>query len=61
MNDAFRNDKPLSRLQLHRTILQIDDEAPVEHKKEFIVVVVLVPVLLALHYAEPDDGTVYLA
>jgi len=31
------------------------------HKEELIVVIVLVPVVFALHYAKAHDGVIYLA
>jgi hypothetical protein len=40
--------------------LQINDEVPVEDEEEFIVAIVLMPVVLALQYAKPNDGVVHL-
>src|SRR3954452_9736725 len=61
MDHAPRNHKSLARLEVDRSALEIDDEVSVEHKKELIVLVVLVPVILALHDAETDHGVVDLA
>ena len=54
MDDAFGDDEPLLRSQLDTAILEINDEAPGKDKKEFVVIVVLVPVVLALHYTETN-------
>src|SRR5580700_7492928 len=46
VHDALRHDEALVRLELDRALLEVDDEAPLEHEEELIVVVVLVPVVL---------------
>jgi hypothetical protein len=61
MHDALGYDKTLARLQINALAFEIDDEMTVKDKEEFIVVVVLVPVILALHDAEADDRFVDLA
>src|SRR5205807_2594388 len=58
---AFRNDEAFESLQIDRAVLEIDDEVPLEDKEELIVAIVLVPVILALHHPEADDGVVDLA
>jgi hypothetical protein len=49
------NDESLTRLQRDGAILEIDQKLAVDHEKEFVEVIVLVPVILALHHAEPYD------
>src|SRR6201988_2320299 len=61
VNDPLRDNKAFSGLEIHTAIFQIDDEVSVEHEEELIVVVVLVPMIFALHDAETDDGDVDLA
>jgi hypothetical protein len=55
------NDKAFPRLQINRLVFQVDDEVTVKDKEELIVVVMLVPVVLALHHAQAHDGIVDLA
>ena len=61
MDDALRDNKALSLSKLDASILEIDDETTFEDKEELVVVVVFVPVILALHDAEPNDRIVHLA
>ena len=61
MAHAFRHDEALSRRKIDDAIFQIDQEPPIEHEKEFVDVVVYVPVIFALHYCDPDDGVVHFA
>jgi hypothetical protein len=61
MPDTFGNDKPLPRLEINRTIFQIDDEVPLQDKEELIVVVVFMPVILTLHDPEANNGVVHPA
>lgn len=60
MLDAFGNDKSLLWLQINRAIFEIDDEVPLQDKEELVVVVMFVPVVLALHDAEANNGVVHL-
>ena len=52
--------------QDHRTVLEqfetgrIDQELALKNKKELIFFIMLVPVKLALHYAQPDNRVIYL-
>lgn len=55
MDNALRYDKTLSWLKIDRTVLEINDEVAVKHKKELVIVVVAVPVILALHYAKANN------
>jgi hypothetical protein len=48
VDDSLRDDKPLESLQVHRPSLKINDETTLKHKKEFIILLVLMPVILAL-------------
>jgi hypothetical protein len=61
MLDAFGNDKSLLWLQINRAIFEIDDEVPLQDKEEFVVVVMFVPVVLALHDSQANNGVVHLA
>jgi hypothetical protein len=61
MDDAFGYDEAFSRLQIDRTVLEIDDEVAFEHEKELVIILVPVPVILALHYAEANHRIIHLA
>jgi hypothetical protein len=61
MVHAFGHDKALPRRKIDCAILQIDQETSLEDEKEFIDLLVLVPVILALHDRHPDDRIVHLA
>ncbi len=61
MDDAFRNHKALPRLQLDNPIFKVDDEPAIQNEEELVIVVMFVPMILALHYTEPNHGIVDLA
>src|SRR5690349_11589226 len=52
VQDALRHDEAFLRLEDDAALLEIDDEVALEHEEELVVVVVLVPVILALHDTE---------
>jgi hypothetical protein len=60
MLDAFGNDKSVLRLQINRAIFQIDNKVSLQDKEELVVVVMFVPVVLALHDPEANNGVVHL-
>src|SRR5271156_1895428 len=57
--DAFRHDKSHPRLEGHSAIFKINQKLPIEAEEEFIIVIMLVPVILALHNAEPHHRIVH--
>jgi hypothetical protein len=61
MAHAFGHDKALAWQKINCAIFKIDQETSVEDEKEFIDLLVLVPVILALHDRHPDDRIVHLA
>src|SRR5262249_32888362 len=61
VHDAPWHDEALERLELDRAVLEVDEEAALEHEEELVVLVVLVPVVLTLEDAEADDRVVHLA
>jgi len=61
MLDALGNDKSLLWLQSNRAIFEIDDEVPFQDKEELVVVVMFVPMVLASHYPQANNGVVHLA
>src|SRR5204862_5715620 len=56
MTHAVGHNKALPRAEIDNTIFKVDEEISIENKKEFINVLVLMPVVHTLHYCYPDDG-----
>jgi len=61
MQDAPGNDETLPRPEIHGAILEINQKAPLHNEEEFVLGVMLVPVILAVHDAETDHGVVHPA
>src|SRR5258708_37261481 len=61
MEHTFGNEESLSRREVDRAALQIDQEPAFDRIEKFVVIVVLVPMVLALDNANADDRGVYLA
>ena len=61
MPDAFRNHDTLTGPEINRALFQIDQKAPAHDIEKFIFALVMMPVILALHHAEPHDRLVHLA
>jgi len=61
MHHALWDDKALIRQELDGPSLEIDYESATHDVKKLIIIVVFVPVVLALHYAEPHDRIVHPA
>ena len=55
MHQALWDDKALIGQELDRSPLEIDYESATQDVKKLIIIVVFVPVVLALHYAEPQN------
>ena len=45
----------LARREIDGAIFQVDEKPPADHVKELILVVVVMPVIFALHYAHTHD------
>src|SRR5947209_6721534 len=61
MSNSFWDDESLTWCELDCFVFEIDQELALEHKKEFIELLVLVPVIFAFEHAESHDGVVHLA
>src|SRR5215467_8623979 len=61
MHHALGDDKSLIGQKLDRSPLEIDYESAAQDVEKLIIIVVFVPVVLALQYAEPHDGIVHPA
>ena len=53
MAHSFRHDEALSWGKIDDAIFEIDQQSPIQHEKEFIDVVVLMPVIFALNDRHP--------
>jgi len=61
VQDSLGDNEALSRSEFHGSILQVDQESPLDHIEEFIISVVLVPVIIAFYNPQPHYGLVNLA
>src|ERR1700678_2743554 len=61
MQYAFWDDESLSGAEPNGASFQVDSQLAFDYIKEFIIVVVLVPMVLALDHTEPDNRCVDLA
>jgi len=61
VRDAFGNDKTLPLAQLDCPSFQVDEQFSFQDEKEFVQIVVLVPVVLPFDDPEPHDRIVDLA
>ena len=61
MAHAFWHNKTLAWRQIYDAIFKINDEMSIENEKEFIDVIVFMPMIFALHYRHPDDGVIHFA
>ncbi len=59
MAHTFGNDEALSRRKIDNTIFEIDQKTSVQNEKEFIDVLVFVPMIFALHDGQPDDSVIH--
>ena len=48
MHNALGHNKPFLWLKINCSVFEVNDKVPLENKEEFVVVVVLVPVILPL-------------
>lgn len=55
MHDAMRNYETLPGLELHRSVFKVDQQFALDHIKEFVVIIMLVPVIFALNDPDPDN------
>ena len=61
MAHTFGNNKALPRSKIDNAIFEIDQEMSVQNEKEFINILVFVPVIFPLNYRHPDDGVIHFA
>ena len=52
MNDALRDNEPLSRVELNSAAFKIDNQPAFDNVKEFVVVIVLVPMVFTFNDAK---------
>jgi hypothetical protein len=61
MEDSFGDDEGLAGRQSHGSVLQVDQELAFDNVEEFVVMMVLVPVVFALNDGDADDGFIDFA
>src|SRR5436309_98886 len=61
VNRPFGHNESLLLAKLNTSILQVNDEAALENKEKLVIVLVLVPVIFALHDPETDYRIIHLA
>jgi hypothetical protein len=61
MAHTLGHDETLPRRKIDNAIFEIDQKTPVQNEKEFINILMLVPVIFALNYRQPHDRIVHLA
>src|SRR5918992_3378067 len=63
VNDTSRDGEPLPGQELNATafLFEVDEEAPVHHIEELVLLIVVLPVEFPLHDAKSDDAVVYAA
>ena len=58
MDDTFWHHKTLLRHQFYNFVFKIYKELALENEKEFVIIVMLVPMVLALHESESNHRIV---
>ena len=58
MHDATADGHALVWLQLNRPILEVHEKPAAKNKKELVVLVVLMPMILAFHDADADNAVI---
>jgi hypothetical protein len=61
MDDSPGNDKSLSWIEFYRLVFEVNEQLAIDDVEELIVGIMLVPVILTLENAKPNDGIIYLA
>ena len=61
MHNTLWNDKALIGQKFNGATFEIDDELSTQYEEELIVIVVLMPVVFPLHYAQAHHRIVHLA
>jgi hypothetical protein len=60
VDHAFRHHEALARLERHRPITEVDEEATFDDIEELVLLIMLMPVLLPLYHPESHNGFVDL-
>src|SRR5207253_120291 len=61
MQNPLGDDGALSRTQLHRAAFEINQQLPFNHVEEFVIIVMLVPMVFTLHNTETNHRPVHPA
>jgi hypothetical protein len=60
MQDTLGDNRSLSRTEFDRPAFEINQQLPLEHVEKFVIIIMLVPVVLALHNAKTNHGAIHL-
>ena len=52
MNPSLRDNEPLSRVELNSAVFKIDNQPAFNNVKEFVVIIVLVPMVFTFNDAK---------
>ena len=55
MAHTFGHNEALPRRKIDNAIFKIDEEMSIKNEKEFVNVLVFVPMIFALDHRQPDD------
>jgi hypothetical protein len=61
MHDSLGNDETLPGVEFDGTVFKIDEQMALDYVEEFVVHIMLVPVILTLHNAQANNRIVNLA
>jgi len=61
MNPSLRDNEPLSRVELNSAVFKIDNQPAFNNVKEFVVIIVLVPMIFTFNDAKAYYRPVHLA
>src|SRR4051794_28952365 len=61
MPHSLWDDKSLSRRKLDRAVFKVNQQLTINNIKEFVLLLVVVPMILTLYNPEPDDRIIHLA
>jgi hypothetical protein len=61
MQDTSGNNRPLAGTKFHGAAFKINQKRSFDYKKEFVIVIMFVPVILTLNNADTNYRTIHLA
>lgn len=61
MHYTLWHNKTLLYLQINGSVFEVNNEMSFENEEELVVVIVFMPVILALHHTQSNDGIINFA